>query len=242
MSLCSVVVIDLRGHGESQASQSGRYDLTTHISDVVRVLEHLGRRSLILVGHSLGGQIVVHLAAYALKAPVNAVILVDICADPNSEGSRQVWLNLKKSTRVYATIEDYRSWLVEARPLLSTATSVQLAMAALRRCANGYELKLDPLSLDPERRANCSSDARDWDHLLRSIACPTLLIRGEASAVVSAQSARRLVGGLPQGRLVTVEQAGHAVMSDNPQGFTDQTVSFVQMIMGSLGLSERCGG
>lgn len=58
---------------------------------------------------------------------------------------------------------------------------------------------------DPARFRMPSDPAENWA-LLRSIAAPTLLVRGAAE--------------MPACTLVTVPNAGHPVPRDNPQGFT----------------------
>jgi len=50
----SLAAVDLRGRGDSEKPESG-YGLDAHASDVIRVLDHLGLESAVLVGHSMGG-------------------------------------------------------------------------------------------------------------------------------------------------------------------------------------------
>lgn len=45
--------VDLRGRGDSEKPNSG-YGLEAHAADVIRVLDHLGLESAVLVGHSMG--------------------------------------------------------------------------------------------------------------------------------------------------------------------------------------------
>ena len=66
-----------------------------------------------------------------------------------------------------------------------------------------------------------------WD-ALRRVPCPTLVVRGAASDVFSAETADRMVDEvLAQGRLAVVPRAGHSVMTDNPEGFRDAVAAFV---------------
>ena len=67
-----VVLIDLRGHGDS--SKIGPYDLATLASDVGHVLAAEGLDDALLVGHSLGGAVV---SAYAAGGPCRGVVNVD---------------------------------------------------------------------------------------------------------------------------------------------------------------------
>src|ERR687893_612634 len=70
-----LVGVDLRGRGDSDKPESG-YGLEAHAADVVRVLDHLGLRSAVLAGHSMGGFVALKTA---LKFPerVRALVLLD---------------------------------------------------------------------------------------------------------------------------------------------------------------------
>jgi len=66
-----------------------------------------------------------------------------------------------------------------------------------------------------------------WDALAK-IPCPTLVVRGAASDILSPDCADRMVEDvLPKGRLAVVARAGHSVMTDNPGGFRDAVAAFV---------------
>ncbi len=55
--------------------------------------------------------------------------------------------------------------------------------------------------------------------LLPQITCPTLLVRGAESDILSRETAERMVREIPNCRLVEVPDAGHSVPLDNPAGF-----------------------
>jgi pimeloyl-ACP methyl ester carboxylesterase len=66
-----------------------------------------------------------------------------------------------------------------------------------------------------------------WEALAR-IESPTLVVRGAASDILSPEVADRMVDEvLRNGRLAVVGQAGHSVMTDNPEGFRDAVAGFV---------------
>ena len=58
-----VVVADLRGRGLSSPSADGRYDLEAYADDAAALIESLGLRRPVLLGHSLGARIAAALAA-----------------------------------------------------------------------------------------------------------------------------------------------------------------------------------
>ena len=60
--------------------------------------------------------------------------------------------------------------------------------------------------------------ARLWE-ILGKLACPTLVVRGAASDVLSADTAERMVEVMPKGELAVIPRAGHSVMTDHPEAF-----------------------
>src|SRR5215203_3449182 len=73
--LRGLVGVDLRGRGDSDKPEAG-YSLETHAADVVRVLDHLGLESAVLVGHSMGGFVALQ-TALAFPERVRALVLLD---------------------------------------------------------------------------------------------------------------------------------------------------------------------
>jgi len=66
-----------------------------------------------------------------------------------------------------------------------------------------------------------------WE-ALRKLDCPTLVVRGAASDFLNADIADRMVEDeLSRGELAVVAQAGHSVMTDNPEGFAEAVGRFV---------------
>jgi len=72
---CGLVGVDLRGRGDSDKPDAG-YGLETHASDVVRVFDHLGLASAVLLGHSMGAFVALE-TALAYPERVRALVLLD---------------------------------------------------------------------------------------------------------------------------------------------------------------------
>ena len=63
---------------------------------------------------------------------------------------------------------------------------------------------------------------------LGKIECPTLVVRGAASDIISPEVCDKIVEEvMPNATLAVVAQAGHSVMTDNPGGFRDAVGGFV---------------
>ncbi|MGB3681935.1 MAG: alpha/beta hydrolase [Rubrobacteraceae bacterium] len=71
----ALVGVDLRGRGDSGKPETG-YGLDAHAGDVVRVLDHLGLESAVLVGHSMGAFVGLQ-AALTYPDRVRSLMLLD---------------------------------------------------------------------------------------------------------------------------------------------------------------------
>jgi pimeloyl-ACP methyl ester carboxylesterase len=228
--ICSTVVIDLRGHGDSEHSPSGRYGLDSNLQDLHSIIAQLCFGPIVLIGHSFGGELAASIAADSPAAVVGAV-LVDISPGVNQEASRQATTQLRELVRKYRSIEEYCSLLTSMRPLLRDETARQLARGALRQHDDEFHLKLDPALL--QYADDEFTTLAQWQALLPMIRCPTLFVRGAGSALVSSSAAAATVRMLSQGQLVTIPCAGHAVMSDNSSAFCAAIADFVSSVLRS---------
>jgi len=64
-----VVSVDLRGHGESD-KPPGPYPIAAYADDIAYIIEQVGLSKVIAVGHSMGGVIVLQLAAAHPGMPI----------------------------------------------------------------------------------------------------------------------------------------------------------------------------
>eukprot|EP00658_Telonema_sp_P-2_P044306 TRINITY_DN32171_c0_g1_i1.p2 TRINITY_DN32171_c0_g1~~TRINITY_DN32171_c0_g1_i1.p2 ORF type:complete len:192 (+),score=44.50 TRINITY_DN32171_c0_g1_i1:95-670(+) len=76
-----------------------------------------------------------------------------------------------------------------------------------------------------------------WD-AVASVPCPTLMVRGELSDVVDMAQAARLARTLPEGKLVTIQGAGHSVVGDQPERFASAVVPF---LLNTVGQQRKSG-
>jgi pimeloyl-ACP methyl ester carboxylesterase len=157
------------------------------------------------------------------------LVLVDFSPEPDPPGVSQVLSDFDAETRSFSSRNEYRGWLGQRRPLAHPAALDRYANYSLLQAPNGsFTPKRDPRI----RHGRSSSlDANRSEMLWRclsTISCPTLVVRGSASAVLSQRVAERIVtNALPDGRLSIVKMAGHAVMADNPEGFNSALKQFV---------------
>jgi pimeloyl-ACP methyl ester carboxylesterase len=235
------LAMDLRGHGDSGHDPEARYDYEFHVRDLAQVTAALGIGRFVLLGHSLGGRIAT-LFAGAHPDRMAGLILVDSAPELDARGVLRIRLDTEKAVDAgggaapIASVAEYERMLSLAYPAARPAALARMARHGLRPRADGsFERKTDPAFHDGARRMSAAEAAERerrttealWAALAR-VPCPTLVVRGAASDILSPEVAERMVEEvLRQGRLALVPRASHSVMTDNPEGFAEAVCAFV---------------
>lgn len=231
------VALDLRGHGDSDHDPEGRYDYPDHVADVEAVVEALGFERLVVVGHSLGGRVSMRFAA-AHPEKMAGLVIVDSAPEHDPRGIVRISQDVEEhSAPVFENVRQYENYLSTAYPVATPAAIKRMAAHGLKQRDDGrYELKMDTAFRtrvaghdDPEtiRAAEEAHTKLLWE-ALEKIECPTLVVRGAASDIMSPDVADRMVEeALPNGTLAVISQAGHSVMTDNPKEFEQAVCAFM---------------
>jgi non-heme chloroperoxidase len=128
---------------------------------------------------------------------------------------------------VFDTFEEVVGNGMKQYPLTPEAELRHANYHNLYRAADGkWHWRWDPMLLH-RRRLNRSLQM-DLYTYLRRITCPTLLVRGANSPLLTPEVATKMIQTLPQGRLVTIAAAAHTVNADNASEFNKITAAFVQ--------------
>jgi pimeloyl-ACP methyl ester carboxylesterase len=227
-----ILIVDLRGHGNSGWDREGRYDIATHCDDVSHIISSYGSRHLVLIGHSMGGHLALRLAA-TFRHCVVGLAIVDYGPETDPEVSSHIRAEFNSESRIYKSEQEYLEKLLIKRPLANPDIIRRFARQALKPCRYGdMVLKRDP-AMGRETTSSVGevpTGNEQW-HLLGTVECPTLVIRGIGSAVLSSAVLQRMLVTIRNGQCQSVDGAGHGVMTDNPQGFADSIMPFIRRIL-----------
>ena len=225
--LFKTLTVDLRGHGDSSWDPAGRYDANGHVDDILDLVDALEIRRFVLVGHSLGADVAIRIASMRPSSVIGAVI-IDFGPELNQEGAERVRRDFNDGACRWSTVREYAAWLQARRPLADPAMIEELARGALRTDPDfGYRLKCDP-ALGKAYQAQ--QQAEELWEMLKRISSPVLVIRGIGSAVLSREVSDRMERVLQNATSRTICGAGHAVMSDNPEGFEEALSPFLSQM------------
>ena len=235
LALCTryrVIAVDQRGHGDSEWASNGEYDRASYVGDLGNLVDHLGMESLVLIGLSMGGS---NSVAYTASHPdrVKALVVVDVGPEPARGGERGV-NNFVTQKDVLDTYEEFVQHVIEYSPFRPEwQIRSSLRHSLMQRPDGKWTWKYDPVLRDPARRARQQSAREDpasrWA-LWEAIACPTLIVRGQNSDVLSREVAERMVERNANSRLVEVANAGHRVPGDNPVAFEEAVRAFLDEV------------
>jgi pimeloyl-ACP methyl ester carboxylesterase len=205
------VAMDVRGHGESAWSPAGAYQYRDQVGDLAAVVDKLGLSRFTLIGTSMGGIIAM---AYAGAHPDRLTHLVINDIGPDVEvGSQRITQMVGSRPDEFETLDDAMAYRRQMSPIVAGRAlddQRELALGVLRQRPDGrWMWKMDPAYIEQRVKIGPPERPALWPALQR-VACPTLVVWGSDSDVLSEAQARRMVDTLADGELVTVSGIGHA--------------------------------
>jgi pimeloyl-ACP methyl ester carboxylesterase len=223
-----IVAVDQRGHGDSAWCEQQNYALEDFYQDLRAVVAERGLERFTLIGHSLGGRVSM---LYAERHPerIERLVLVDIAAGrptnlpADADLSRIAETPPPRDFESHAEACDYLAQIMFRAPRHMIEESVRHGMRRLD--AGRYTWKYDPALL---RRTRGAAPAVDLWETVRRIGAPTLLQYGAVSQVVNEALAQRMASTMPDCRIERIENAGHALFTDQPDAFAASVGRFVQ--------------
>ena len=223
-----VLCLDQRGHGDSDWAADGDYTRQTQAADLDAITDALHLRRFILAGMSMGGiNSITFAARHAQK--VRGLIIVDVSPEIQVKGVENI-RNFIQAPDELDTFEAFVERAHHFNPRRSMDNIRSRLTHNLKQLPNGkWTWKYDKALRSGERSFQASALQNLWDDV-RAIRCPTLIIKGGESDILSAESAVKLQETISGSRLAVVSGAGHSVMGDNPAGF----VGAVRPFLGGL--------
>jgi esterase len=213
-----VLVLDQRGHGDTDPAPDGDYSDDALLGDLVAFTDALGVGRCTLVALSLGGRVAINFAG-THPGRVERLVIVDIGPEIAPVGRARVGALMAGAPERFESVEDVVTHMRANAPLYTEAMLHHRAQHAVRPLpGGGFTWKYDRALREAIRQGRMRVPADLWPQW-RAIACPTLLVRGALSDILSDETAKRMVDELPAARLVVVPGAGHTVPGDQPAAF-----------------------
>ncbi|MGO9451850.1 MAG: alpha/beta fold hydrolase [Candidatus Binataceae bacterium] len=222
------IALDQRGHGDSEWSPAIDYGVETQLRDVEGFIDLLKLETPVLVGQSMGG---LNSIAYAARYSdrMKGLVVVDVGPEINPSGAERI--REFSSTPELDSPEAFLERAVKFNPLRDPAVLRRSLSYNLRQLPSGkWALKHDQRRASEEAWRISIAQRERLAGEVTKITCPTLIVRGALSDILTDDAAERFARSLPRARWVRVEKAGHNVHGDNPRGLLDAMIPFLDEI------------
>lgn len=207
-----VICPDVAGRGDSDWLENPmEYAVPTYTFDMVTLIARLDVESVHWVGTSLGGLIGMAIAAMN-DSPITRLVLNDV-------GPVLTAVSLERIASYLGKVPPLPT--IEAAEQLVRATSAPfgphtdaewrfLTEHVVRRNADGsLRMHYDPALAVPFNAELSDKDLDLWSYY-DSIRCPTLVLRGEQSDLLTPETAGKMAARGPRAKVIEIPGVGHA--------------------------------
>ena len=210
-----VVCPDVVGRGRSDflADPMG-YQIPAYVADMVTLLARLDAATVHWVGTSMGGLIGIGLASLS-GSPIDRLVINDVGPTLSAEAISRIGSYIGQPAH-WATLDEAADALWAISTAFGPHTREQwlaLTRPMLKPDGDGFKLHYDPNIALPFRVVTPEMSTAGEAMLWRSydaINCPTLLLRGADSDLLSHDTAAKMTQRGPKARLVEFADVGHA--------------------------------
>lgn len=213
-----VVIVDQRGHGDSERGDAP-YDTDTLAGDVRAWVEQLDLRDAVLAGHSMGG---VSAMAFAGTIPdlaaerLRAVVLVATFAfpEPLVPGLPDIGFD---PTRLLRVLERVLALETIGLMCMARVFGTYPTRSALEATRDSL------LATDLTTRADALRMLRDFDlrPVLSQVRVPTVVVAGTHDRLTPLPGNELIAELIPGARLEVLPGMGHMLMFEAPDAVTD---------------------
>jgi esterase len=212
-----VLALDQRGRGDSEWARDGVYTTEAYVADLLGFSTALGLESFILIGHSMGGR---NSMAFSARYPdkVQKLIVVDIAPGGASPGSTRIRQEIVGVPEEFDSFDAVVAYMSKQNRYATPEVLRRRLLYATRPLPNGKIGWRYDRAIREQWRQGPSTPEDLWPAWGR-ITCPTLIVRGADSDILSPEAAQQMLAALPYASEVEIPRATHMVFEDNPEAF-----------------------
>lgn len=223
----AVLTYDTRGHGQTEVTDGG-YSADTWAADLHGLLQALGTTRAFVLGYSLGGMIA---SAFAALHPemVTALVLVGVAGAAVGVGDRQTWMARRNEQIELLETEGMLAILRQRIDPMKASMFSPGFTKKNPQVVKRYSEVFKESSAEGYRKVLESMGQRGRPVDFSAIACPTLVIVGDADVWSGPEAGGVLQQRIPGSKLVMLP-TGHACHLERPDLFNETVLSFLGKI------------
>lgn len=214
-----VLATDLRGFGESGATDGSAVFMDAYADDVIALMDKLRIERAAFVGISLGGYIALSLAL-RYPARTGALVLANSRAsgdDEQGKAARQSLVAAIEKDGARAVVNVYGERLFG--PKASSEVRNRVREMMISQAPSSLISATRGMAVRPDRRPE-----------LGRIAAPTLVVTGSADILILPAISQELQRGIAKSVYVEIPDAGHLSSIDLPEAFNAAVANFLSAI------------
>ena len=220
-----VICPDVVGRGRSDWLRDPLcYGIQQYVADMMVLLARLDVETVSWLGTSMGGLIGMVLASLE-NSPVKCLLLNDVGPVVSAESIRRIGDYIGRAPK-FDNCDDAEQYIRLVSAPFGNLTDAQwhrLTESSLRQAADGrLEMRYDPAIAESFRRATASGEIDLWP-IYERIRCPTRVLRGAHSDLLTLETAQTMASRGPRPEIVEVPGVGHA-----PMFMDDMQISIVR--------------
>lgn len=240
-----LVFSDLRGHGQSTKGEAD-YSIKVLAEDLLATIDELGLEEVVVVGHSVGGQIAMQMChdhKDMLGTRIKGLVLTNTSYGPFTEtlvASGMIARVERLTRRPFDAIGKRHETLERLRKLVRPTDAVFWGVAL---AAFGEDASPKHIDFTYDMLANTPVDVifdlvrsyRDFDMAehLHELTVPALVIGGTHDRLTLPKAALHLAANLPKADLEIFEGCGHMSMLERHDEFNDLVQRFLDDNLGA---------
>ncbi|MBS4172250.1 alpha/beta hydrolase [Bacillus sp. FJAT-49736] len=218
-----VLSIDLPPFGRSDKSKRFIYSYQNLARTVIQIIDYFGIKEPVLIGHSMGGQVVLNILHLMPEFAEKVVLL-----SSSSYLKRQKWTLRMFSYFPFSHLFVKR-WLAKTGIVKNLEETLYNHSLINNEMIEGY---LQPFLQNKIFNA-LTRMIRDWEgdlpsHVLNQIKSKCLLIWGEHDLSQPLHVGERLKNDLAHSELVVLEETGHAIPEEKPLEIYESIKKFLK--------------
>lgn len=207
-----VVCPDLAGRGDSdRLADPMLYAVAQYLADMVTLIARLDVESVNWLGTSLGGLVGMALAAQT-GTPVKKLVLNDVGPVVSKVALQRIGSYVGK-TPTFASLEEAERYVRTISAPFGPHSDAQwrfLAETWVRKQPDGtWRPHYDPRIAQAYAANPPDKDLELW-HLYDAVRCPTLVVRGEHSDLLSRDTMAEMARRGPKAKVAEIRGVGHA--------------------------------
>ncbi len=157
---------------------------------------------------------------------MSTLLILDIGPEIDPTGMQRLRGELAETPGEFDSWEQARAFIRKRHPKPSEENIRTRLNWMLKESSDGKIVwRLDKAIFDPAIKPE--PPERMWP-LLEKIKCPTLIVRGGVSDILTAETCEKMVKVIPGSRWVEIPEAGHMVIEDNPEAVNAAVLDFLK--------------